>query len=225
MGGNEEATEFDYRAYAHSPENLIQMSVQNRWTNNLLKEKIMTTNATQPVEKTIVQQALPSSLSPIMGAADRNDPRKELNRVKMLTTLASSEMAQRVDAMSRLQGWISEGVTLEAAQGFVMNELAGQTNFQTSRLTDDRYYGRNSVGRSWESGEGLRDKIVDGIYSRVDRKHEPTTGREFAGASLSEIADICLQQNGKSTAMASVASRVEMALHGTSDFPNILTGR
>lgn len=221
-GVTENPAEFDYRAYAHSPENLIQMSVQNHWTNNLLKEKIMTTNATQPVEETIVQQALPSSLSPIMGAVDRSDPRKELNRVKMLTALASSEMAQRVDAMSRLQGWISEGVTLEAAQGFVMNELAGQTNFQTSRLTDDQYYGQNSVGRSWESGEGLRDKIVDGIYSRVDRKHEPTTGREFAGASLSEIADICLQQNGKSTAMASVASRVEMALHGTSDFPNIL---
>ena len=47
-------------------------------------------------------------------------------------------------------------------------------------------------------------------------------GREFAGASLSEVADNCLQKNGKSTAMASVASRVEMALHGTRDFPNIL---
>lgn len=72
------------------------------------------------------------------------------------------------------------------------------------------------------SSDGLREKIVDGIYARVDRKHEPTIGREFAGASLSEIADICLQQTGKGTRMSSVASRVEMALHGTSDFPLIL---
>lgn len=47
-------------------------------------------------------------------------------------------------------------------------------------------------------------------------------GHEFAGASLSEIADICLRENGKSASMVSVASRVEMALHGTSDFPSIL---
>ncbi|WP_186766319.1 phage major capsid protein [Phaeobacter marinintestinus] len=112
-------------------------------------------------------------------------------------------------------------MTIEAAQVFVTSELAAQSPI-TRRAPDEAHYGRNSVGHSWDNGEGLNSMIVDGIYSRVNRAHEPTMGREFAGASLSEIADICLQKNGKSTAMASVASRVEMALHGTSDFPNIL---
>ena len=149
----------------------------------------------------------------------------EQDRVKALkdlTSLATTELAQRVDSLARLEGWINEGVTLDAARIFVTNELAAQTNYKTSRMTDEQYYGKDTVGHSWDNGNGLNSKIVDGIYSRVNRNHKPTMGREYAGASLSEISDICLQQSGKSTAMASVTSRVEMALHGTSDFPNIL---
>lgn len=213
--------EFDYRAYAHSPSNLIQMSVQNHWINDFSKAKIMANQSTVQTE-TPETTATPPSLSPVMGAADRSDPRKELKRVTALTNLAMQPLAQRVDAQSRLEGWINEGVTFEAAQTFVLSELAAQSAPVTRRTSDESYYGRNSVGHSWDSGDGFARKVADGIYSRVNRAHEPTMGREFAGASLSEIADICLQQNGKSTAMASVASRVEMALHGTSDFPNIL---
>ncbi|MBT3139683.1 ATP-dependent Clp protease proteolytic subunit [Ruegeria litorea] len=212
--------EFDYRAYAHSPSNLIQMSVQNQWINDFSKAKTMANQSTVQTEASETT-VTPPSLAPVMAAADRSDPRKELKRVTALTNLAMQPLAQRMDAPTRLEGWISEGVTFEAAQSFVLSELAAQSP-ATRRVPDEFYYGRNSVGHSWDSGEGLNSKIVDGIYSRVNRNHEPTMGREFAGASLSEIADICLQQNGKSTAMASVASRVEMALHGTSDFPNIL---
>jgi ATP-dependent protease ClpP protease subunit len=210
--------EFDYRAYAHAPSNLMQMSLQNNWINDFSKVNKM---ANQTTFQTVLPET-PPSLSPVMCAADRSDPRKELKRVKDLTSFATTELAQRFDSLARLDGWISEGVTLDAARIFVTNELAAQTNYKTSRMTDAAYYGRNSVGQSWDNGEGLNSKIVDGIFSRVNRAHQPTMGREFAGASLSEIADICLEQNGKSTAMASVASRVEMALHGTSDFPNIL---
>ncbi|MEQ3730289.1 MAG: head maturation protease, ClpP-related [Tateyamaria sp.] len=212
---------FDYRAYANSPSNLIQMSAKNDWINDFSKVNNMKSQSTSQTE-TSENKATPLSLAPVMSAADRSDPRKELKRVKDLTSFATTDLAQRVNSLARLEGWISEGVTLDAARIFVTDELAAQTNYKTSRLTDAAYYGRNSVAESWDNGEGLNRKIVDGIYSRVNRAHQPTMGREFAGASLSEIADICLQQNGKSTAMASVASRVEMALHGTSDFPNIL---
>ena len=212
--------EFDYRAYAHSPSNLIQMSVQNDWINDFSKANKLANQSTVQTE-TAETTAAPPSLSPVMSAADRSDPRKELKRVKELTALAMQPLAQRVDAQSRLEGWINEGVTLEAAHAFVMSELSAQ-NPVTRRAPDEAHYGRNSVGHSWDSGDGFTRKVADGIYSRVNRAHEPTMGREFAGASLAEIADICLQQSGKSTAMASVASRVEMALHGTSDFPNIL---
>ncbi len=212
--------EFDYRAYAHSPSNLIQMAVRNDWINDFSKASNMANQSTVQTEIT-EPTAAPASLAPVMSAADRSDPHKELKRVKALTHLAMRPLAQRVNAPARLDGWINEGVTLEAAQAFVTNELAAQDPV-IRRAPDEAHYARVSVGHSWDSGDGLNKKIVDGIYSRVNRAHQPTMGREFAGASLSEIADICLQQNGKSAAMASVASRVEMALHGTSDFPNIL---
>ncbi|MDP2579153.1 Clp protease ClpP [Shimia thalassica] len=202
--------EFDYRAYAHSPSNLIQMSAQNHWINNFSKANKMANQSTTQIESAEPKVELPPSLSPVMGAADRSDPRKELKRVTALTNLAMQPLAQRVDAQARLEGWINEGVTFEAAQTFVLSELAAQSAPVTRRMSDELYYGRNSVGQSWDSGDGFTRKVADGIYSRVNRNHEPTMGREFAGASLSEIADICLQQNGKNTAMASVASRVEM---------------
>lgn len=212
--------EFDYRAYAHSPSNLIQMSAQNGWTNNFLKAEKMENQSTVKTELPETAATLPS-LSPLMSTADRSDPRKELKRVKELTALAMQPLAQRVDAQNRLEGWINEGVTIDAARQFVLSELAAQSP-KISRVPDEAHYGRNSVGLSWDGGEGFVRKVADGIYSRVNRAHQPTMGREFSGASLSEIADLCLQQCGKSTAMVSVASRVEMALHGTSDFPNIL---
>ncbi|TDE36313.1 head maturation protease, ClpP-related [Antarcticimicrobium sediminis] len=212
--------EFDYRAYAHSPSNLIHMSVQNDWINDFSKAPIMANQSTVQADISEPKVA-PASLAPVMSAADRSDPRKELKRVTALTNLAMQPLAQRVGSTTRLEGWIDEGVTFEAAQAFVLSELAAQSPV-TRRSSDEARSCGVSVGHSWESGDALNSKIVDGIYSRVNRAHQPTMGREFAGASLSEIADICLQQNGKSTAMASVASRVEMALHGTSDFPSIL---
>ncbi len=221
-GDPSQPSEFDYRVYARSPSKLIQMASQNNWVNYSSKELQMsneTTTQTTPAD----QNNAPASLSPVMSAADRNDPRKELARVKALTSLASTDLAMRVNAMSRLDGWINEGVTVDAARQFVTAELAAQ-NPPMRRASDDAHYARYSVGHSWDGGEGLKDKIVDGIYSRVNRTHKPTMGREFAGASLSEIADVCLQHNGKGASMASVASRVEMALHGTSDFPEILRG-
>ncbi|PYC47103.1 hypothetical protein DI396_11100 [Litorivita pollutaquae] len=214
--------EFDYRAYAHSPLNLIQMSVRNRWVNNFCKKAIMAKQLIVETEAPAIKDPLPPSLMPIMSTADRTDPHKELKRIRALTNLAAQPLAQSVDALSRLDGWITEGVTPEAASSFIMEELAGLHGQNCGRLTDEVYYGKHSVGMSWDGGEGLSSKIADGIYSRVNREHKPTMGREFAGASLSEIADICLRKNGKSTSMASVASRVEMALHTTSDFPNIL---
>lgn len=212
--------EYDYRAYAHSPPDLIQMTIKHAWENNFVKAVKMTEQSTIQNDTTH-SKATPASLAPVMAATDRSDPRKELKRVKELTSLATSPLSLQVDAVARLDSWINEGVTVDAARAFVMNELAAQS-VPINGATDDVYYGRNSVGQSWDSGDGLNSKIVDGIYSRVNRAHQPTLGREFAGATLSEVADICLRQAGKSTAMASVASRVDMALHGTSDFPNIL---
>lgn len=213
--------EFDYRAYAHSPSNLIQMSVQNDWINDFSKANKMAHQSTVQTE-TPETTPTPPSLSPVMSAADRSDPCKELERVKALTTLATNPISQSVDAPARLEGWIHEGVTVDAARQLVLSEVAARQAPVTRRAPDEAHYGRYSVGHSWDSGDSFTRKVADGIYSRVNRAHQPTMGREFAGASLSEIADICLQQNGKNAAMASVASRVEMALHGTSDFPNIL---
>ncbi len=106
--------------------------------------------------------ATPASLSPVMSAVDRSDPRKELNRVKELTFLATAPLSQRVDALERLEGWINEGVTFEAARAFVLAELATQSP-KIHRSPDEASYGQNSVGHSWDNGDGLNSKIVDGI--------------------------------------------------------------
>jgi ATP-dependent Clp protease protease subunit len=58
--------EFDYRTYAHSPTNLIQMSVQNHWTNDFSKDKIMTGQSPIQSETTEPKATMPASLAPIM---------------------------------------------------------------------------------------------------------------------------------------------------------------
>jgi hypothetical protein len=77
-----------------------------------------------------------------------------------------------------------------------------------------------SVGHSWDSGEGLRAKMVDGLTARIARGHEPTIGREFAQMRLGEFAMHSLRRAGLKP--FNEAEAVRMAAHTTSDFPLIL---
>jgi hypothetical protein len=70
-------------------------------------------------------------------------------------------------------------------------------------------------------GEGLAERIADGVLTRMDRSHQPTSGRQYTYCRMADVARICLETRGLST-LGSPAQLIERAMHTTSDFPNVL---
>ena len=86
-----------------------------------------------------------------------------------------------------------------------------------------------TAGFSWDNGPGFTAKMSDGLAARLDPKHSPTTGREYAGMSLSDMAMESLRAGGAKGALIpnNRAAAVEMAMgaqHTTGDFAGILAG-
>lgn len=78
-----------------------------------------------------------------------------------------------------------------------------------------------SVGRSWDHGEGLRAKMVDGLTARIEASHKPTIGREFAGMSMGDMVMQLARAAGARPANVAAALRMEGGYHTTSDFSKI----
>jgi hypothetical protein len=78
-----------------------------------------------------------------------------------------------------------------------------------------------SVGRSWDGGEGLRAKMVDGLTARMVRSHTPTIGREFASMSLSDMLMTIQRAAGERPASRLESVRMAFGQHTRSDFPLI----
>jgi len=72
-----------------------------------------------------------------------------------------------------------------------------------------------------DSGDGLISRMADGLYSRIDPRHEPREGREFAYVRFPELARRILQERGLST-LGSPAELLSRAMHTTSDFSALL---
>jgi len=72
-----------------------------------------------------------------------------------------------------------------------------------------------------DSGDGLIARMADGLYSRIDPRHEPKEGREFAYARFPELARRLLAERGLST-LGSPAEVLTRSLHTTSDFGQLL---
>jgi hypothetical protein len=70
-------------------------------------------------------------------------------------------------------------------------------------------------------GEGLAERIADGLLVRMDRSHQPTSGRPYTYCRMADVARICLETRGLST-LGSPAQLIERAMHTTSDFPSVL---
>ncbi len=71
-----------------------------------------------------------------------------------------------------------------------------------------------------DSRDGLIERMADGLYSRIDARHEPKEGREFAYARFTDLARRLLAERGLST----LGSPVELLqrAHTTSDFAVLL---
>ncbi|MEO0681110.1 MAG: Mu-like prophage major head subunit gpT family protein [Pseudomonadota bacterium] len=86
--------------------------------------------------------------------------------------------------------------------------------------------GVNGVGRSWDHGEGLRERMVAGLLTRMSGgRRDPESGRDYAGASFAELAAECVRANGGRPPMFGRGEDVvRMALQTTSDFALVLSG-
>lgn len=72
-------------------------------------------------------------------------------------------------------------------------------------------------------GPPLAERMADALLGRLQPRHTVTTGRDFVGASLGEMARHSLEQAGVSTRGMSTGKLIERAsMHTTSDLPLML---
>lgn len=71
-----------------------------------------------------------------------------------------------------------------------------------------------------DSRDGLIERMADGLYSRIDARHEPKEGGEFAYARFADLAKRLLAERGLST-LGSPTELLARA-HTTSDFSALL---
>ena len=72
-----------------------------------------------------------------------------------------------------------------------------------------------------DASDGLIARMADGLYSRINPRHEPKEGREFAYARFSDLARRILTERGLST-LGSPVELLARAMHTTSDFSALL---
>ncbi len=107
---------------------------------------------------------------------------------------------------------VTRSLTVEQARGEILMELqrsAPRINPVAPALV------------TRDVGEGLAERIADGLLTRMDRSHQPTTGRGYTYLRMADVARICLETRGLST-LGSPVQLIERAMHTTSDFPNVL---
>lgn len=115
-------------------------------------------------------------------------------------------MAQRGEAL------VDAGATLDQAREALLADLvrsdpAGRT-VETA-----------TVGMDWSSGAGLRARWVDAIEARLDQRHQPTLGREFAQASLTDLCVAVAEARGERVSSRREAIQVvQRGYHTSSDF-------
>lgn len=80
----------------------------------------------------------------------------------------------------------------------------------------------NGVGRDLSregQSAGMIAAMSDGLQARMDRRHTPTIGRQYAGMTMGDMAMKCVRAAGQRP--MNIADAVRMA-HTTSDFPLVL---
>jgi hypothetical protein len=79
---------------------------------------------------------------------------------------------------------------------------------------------------SLDDPEFFSRTVADGLYCRIDATAKPSeAAREYANASLAEVAKLCLHRAGQSTTGLSADTLITRALQGagtTSDYANIM---
>ena len=105
------------------------------------------------------------------------------------------------------------GVTIDQARAEIIREAA-----RLQPVIDTR---PQPITQTRDAGDGLVTRMADGLRARMNPRHTPTEGREFAYFSFGDFARRCLQERGLST-LGSRADLITRALHTTSDFAAVL---
>jgi hypothetical protein len=111
---------------------------------------------------------------------------------------------------------ITQGVTLDSARSAVINETARRANIIPEIRTAHAEITRDSRG-------GLVERLSEALACRYSAKPPSDAAREFIGAPISEFARECLRIAGMRVPRQP-AEIIRLGMHGTSDFPNLLTG-
>ena len=110
------------------------------------------------------------------------------------------------------EGLVTRSLTVEAARGEILAELQRQA---------PRIHPTSPAMVTRDVGEGLVDRIADGLYARMNPAHQATSGRPYAYMRLPEVARLVLDSRGLNS-LGSPAELLTRAMHTTSDFPGIL---
>lgn len=143
--------------------------------------------------------------------------------LELIRDLTEKNQVAADDLAKAVKDYLAEVETEQDPETGKVEQAARNVVFAVMADASVRDYGPtreiSTVGTDWNSGPGLRARLVDGLQARLDRTHQPSMGREFAHASL---GDLCMAiAEGRGERVSSRREAIQMVQGGThtaSDF-------
>ena len=148
-----------------------------------------------------------------------------LKQISEMTNTLVTDATAIKDILEKVVADIGANPDDPAAPVAVLDEARHSIMAYLANQGDNNSHGRSvrsDAGHSWDMGDGLRARMVDGLLARVNPGHKPTMGADFAQVPLVDIAKACLQANGQRFTQGSPGKIVMDAQHSTSDFAKVL---
>lgn len=165
-------------------------------------------------------------LAPYMASIDELDEKvlddlKGVAEMFALHNIAPSEagdLLKQVMERAASEDEDNTDATASAASGPLVRNLIAVMRGKGPTMTK-----HHRGGLDFSGPDVLRAKMVDGLLARIDPKHTPTMGREYAQMRLPEMAMAFCRANGLRPMNTDAAIEAVMSgRHSTSDFPLIL---
>jgi phage major head subunit gpT-like protein len=142
----------------------------------------------------------------MIGGGSSVDPAAEIRRIVLAARLPKDFA----------EGLVAAGATIEQARSAVLDKLAAESERVPIRS--------NSAVVTRDYRENLAERMGEAVACRYSGKAPSEGAREWMGVPLHELARECLIAGGVSVTTRRPAELIKMAMHTTSDFPNLLSG-
>jgi hypothetical protein len=173
------------------------------------------TTMVETQKPTVAEAPAPEPVKAAAVAVDQESLRKEATESERLRVTSIQKRVKLAGlAETFADQLVSDGVTLEAASERIFTELAksGSAHETRSHLTVTR-----------DSADTRRLSMANALLHRFEPdKYKLEAGRQYRGMTLLEMARECVTAMGKNPSGMSRDEVARLALHSTSDFPNIL---